>query len=244
MKARFPQTAGMVLLLSSALFLGACGHKKVATVQPTPPPPPAQPTATLTATPSSTQRGQSVQLTWNTQNATDVSIDAVGAVAANGSRSVSPTDSTTYTLTAKGPGGRAQATARVTVTIPPPPVKAAGPTDQELFNSHVKDIFFDYDKANVRPADQESLKADLDFLQAHPTFRILISGHCDERGSEDYNLALGTNRANDVRTELQKLGIAADRIRTVSYGKEKPFCTDANEQCWQQNRRAHFVLDR
>jgi len=113
-----------------------------------------------------------------------------------------------------------------------------------LFNSHVKDIFFDYDKANVRPADQESLKADLDFLQAHPTFRILISGHCDERGSEDYNLALGTNRANDVRTELQKLGIAADRIRTVSYGKEKPFCTDANEQCWQQNRRAHFVLDR
>jgi len=244
MKARIPQIAGMLLLLVTALFLGACGHKKVAVAQPAPPPAP-QPTATLTATPTSTQRGQSVQLSWSTQNATNVSIDALGDVSANGSRSVNPSDSTTYTLTAKGPGGTAQATARVTITVPPPPpVKASGPTDLELFNSHVKDIFFAYDKADIRPEESNSLKADIEFLQAHPNFKVLISGHCDERGSEDYNLALGTNRADGVRAQLQKLGISADRIRTVSYGKEKPFCTDENEQCWQQNRRAHFVLDR
>jgi peptidoglycan-associated lipoprotein len=244
MKARLPRVAGMLLLLSSALFLGACGHKKVAVAQPVAPPAPAKPTATLSAKPTNVQRGQSVQLTWNTQNATDVSIDAVGSVSVNGSRGVSPTDSTTYTLTAKGPGGTVQATARVTVTIPPVPVKAAGPSDQELFNSHVKDIFFDYDKADLRQADGESLKGDADFLQSHPNIKVLISGHCDERGSEDYNLALGTNRADGVRAQLQKLGISGDRIRTVSYGKEKPFCNEENDNCWQQNRRAHFVLDR
>jgi peptidoglycan-associated lipoprotein len=244
MKARYPHTSGMILLVSSALFLGACGHKKVAVTKPVPPPPP-QPTATLTATPNSAQRGQSVQLAWSTQNATDVSIEGLGNVAANGNRGVSPSESTTYTLTAKGPGGTVQATARVTMNVPPPPpVKTVGPTDLELFNSHVKDIFFAYDKAEIRPEEQESLKSDLEFLQAHPSFKILVSGHCDERGSEDYNLALGTNRANTVRDQLAKFGISRDRIRTVSYGKEKPFCSDENEQCWQQNRRAHFTLDR
>jgi len=69
------------------------------------------------------------------------------------------------------------------------------------------------------------------------------SGHCDERGSEDYNIALGSNRADEVRDQLVKLGIGRDRIKTISYGKEKPFCDAQNEQCWQQNRRAHFSLE-
>jgi peptidoglycan-associated lipoprotein len=155
-----------------------------------------------------------------------------------------PSNSTTYTLSAKGPGGTIQVTARVTVTVPPPPVAAptAGPSDQELFQRNIKDIFFNYDRYDVRPGDAVTLKADADFLAAHPSYKIIISGHCDERGSEDYNMALGSSRADGVRDQLVKLGFARDRIKTISYGKEKPFCTEQNEQCWQQNRRAHFSL--
>jgi len=71
--------------------------------------------------------------------------------------------------------------------------------------------------------------------------KFLIEGHCDERGSTEYNLALGDNRANSIKQALISLGISADRIRTISYGKEKPFCTESTEACWAQNRRAHFV---
>jgi peptidoglycan-associated lipoprotein len=190
------------------------------------------------------QKGQSVQLSWSTQNATDVSIDSLGAVTPNGTRRLTPSDSTTYTLTAKGPGGTIQATARVTVTVPPPVAAVStGPSDQELFQRNVKDIYFNYDRYDVRPADAVTLKADAAFLASHPNYKVIISGHCDERGSEDYNMALGSNRADGVRDQLVNFGVTRDRIKTISYGKEKPFCTEANEQCWQQNRRAHFSLD-
>lgn len=87
------------------------------------------------------------------------------------------------------------------------------------------------------------VNADAQFLAAHPNMRLLIEGHCDERGSEDYNLALGDSRAKRVRDALVQQGISADRVKLISYGKEKPFCTAAeNESCWSQNRRAHFVL--
>jgi peptidoglycan-associated lipoprotein len=189
------------------------------------------------------QKGQSVQLSWSTQHATAVSIDSLGTVDPNGSRTLSPAASTTYTLTAKGPGGSIQATARVTVAVPPPPAVAPkGPSDQELFQQNIKDIYFDYDRYDVRPSDAVALKTDADFLSAHPSFKVVISGHCDERGSEEYNISLGSNRADGVRDQLVKLGIAGDRIKTISYGKEKPFCTESNEQCWKQNRRAHFSL--
>ena len=241
MNARILRLAGFSFVLSAILLLGAC-HKKSVPAPPTPPPPPAKPSATLSASPTDVQQGQSVQLSWNTQNATDVSIDSLGAVAPTGTRTLTPANSTTYTLTAKGPGGTVQATARVTVTMPPPPVAAAGPSDQELFEKNIKDIYFNYDRFDVRPADAASLQADANFLAAHPSFKVLIAGHCDERGSEDYNMALGSSRANGVRDQLVKLGIAGDRIKTISYGKEKPFCDQQNEQCWQQNRRAHFSL--
>src|ERR671926_846056 len=106
------------------LMLGAC-KKKVAPPPPPPPPPPAAPTASLTANPSTIEKGQSTTLTWETQNATDVSIDGIGAVQPSGSQSVTPADSTTYHLMAKGPGGTQEATARVTVTQPPPAQPAA-----------------------------------------------------------------------------------------------------------------------
>lgn len=246
MNARSLRLAGLSLALAATVFLGACHKKAVPAAPPQTPPPPAKPAASLSATPDSVQRGQSVQLTWSTQNATDVTINPLGGVASEGTRSVTPSDSTTYTLTAKGPGGTAEATARVTVTAPIAPAAAtaaAGPSEQELFERNVKDIFFNYDKYDLRPADAAVLKADTEFLQAHSNWKIVISGHCDERGSEEYNMALGSNRANSVRSELVKLGISSDRMRTISYGKEKPFCTEHDESCWQQNRRAHFSLD-
>ena len=232
----------LVLTLSALLFAGAC-KKKVQPAPAPPPPPPAAPTASLSANPTTVEKGQTVTLTWQTTNATDVSIEGIGAVNANGSTTVTPADSTTYRLTAKGPGGTQDATARITVTQPPPPPPPAPTeTDEEAFARNVKDIFFDYDKYDVRPSDQAVLQGDAEFLKSHPNMNITIEGHCDERGSTEYNLALGDNRANAVKTALTQLGVPAARLRTISYGKEKPFCTESNEQCWQQNRRGHFTM--
>jgi peptidoglycan-associated lipoprotein len=235
----------LVFALGAILFLGAC-HKKTAPPPPPPPPPPATPTASLTASPDTIDKGQSSTLTWQTTNATDVSIDGIGAVQPNGTQQVTPAESTTYTLNAKGAGGTQTATARVTVNAPPPPPPATQPsmTDEQLFAQNVKDIYFDYDKSDVRASEQASIQADVAFLQQHSSVSFTIEGHCDERGSTEYNLALGDNRASAVKNALVGAGIAADRIKTVSYGKEKPFCTESNETCWQQNRRGHFVYSK
>ncbi len=228
-------------LLTGILFLGACAKKKVVAKTP-PPPPPATPTATLTASQSSIEKGQSVTLSWNTANATDVTVDGLGMVTASGSRSVSPADSTTYHLLAKGEGGNAEASARVTVTAPPTPIAQAGPSIADLFAQNVKDIYFDYDKYDIRSSDQQVAQADAKFFAEHPDLKVVIEGHCDERGSEEYNLALGDNRANATKTLLDKLGIGADRLKVISFGKEKPFCSENSDSCYQLNRRAHFAI--
>jgi peptidoglycan-associated lipoprotein len=234
----------LVLALASVLVLGACKKKTVAAPPPPPPPPPAAPTATLSASPDTIQTGQSTTLTWQTQNATDVTLEGMGQVDPNGTRTVSPAQSTTYRLSAKGAGGTQEATARVTVTPPPPPPPQPTASEEELFNQNVKDVYFDYDKFDVRPDQASILQADAAWLTQHPNVKFTIEGHCDERGSTEYNLALGDNRANSAKNALVQAGVAADRIRTISYGKEKPFCTESNEACWQQNRRAHFVYQR
>jgi peptidoglycan-associated lipoprotein len=156
---------------------------------------------------------------------------------------VTPSDSTTYHLTAKGAGGSQDATARVTVTAPPPPPPpAAGPSDEELFGQNVKDIYFDYDKYDVRGDQQAAIQGDVAFLKEHPNVQFIIEGHCDERGSTEYNLALGDNRAGAAKNALIGAGLPASQIKsTISMGKERPFCTESNESCWQQNRRAHLV---
>jgi len=220
----------LVFALGAILFLGAC-HKKQPPPPPPPPPPPAAPTASLTANPETIDKGQSSTLTWQTTNATDVSIDGIGAVQPNGTQQVNPSDSTTYTLTAKGAGGTQTATARVTVNAPPPPPAptTSNLTEEQMFAQNVKDIYFDYDKSDVRPSEQSSLQADVAFLQQHSNISFTIEGHCDERGSTEYNLALGDNRASAVKNALVAAGIPADRIKTVSFGKEKPFCTESNE---------------
>jgi peptidoglycan-associated lipoprotein len=162
----------------------------------------------------------------------------------NGSQAVTPAESTTYHLTAKGAGGTQDATARVTVTAGAPPPPSSSGTEEELFSQNVKDVFFDYDKSDIRPDQQSALQADAGFLKQHPNIAFTIEGHCDERGSTEYNLALGDSRANAVRNALVQSGIGGDHIKTISYGKEKPFCTQSNESCWQQNRRGHFVYQK
>src|SRR5258708_1725167 len=237
--------AGLLAALAVALFTFGCGPKKV-----TPPPPkplpapaPATPTVTLQASPTSVNKGESATLSWNSTDATQLSIAPdVGAVTAQGSTKVTPTDTTTYTITASGPGGNTSATATVAVNAPPPPVEQPkGPTDDELFLREVRDAYFDYDKADIRPDARTALSKTADFLKAHPSIKATIEGHCDERGSTEYNLGLGVRRANAVKQYVVSLGVAADRLNTTSFGKEKPFCTESNESCWQQNRRGHFV---
>jgi peptidoglycan-associated lipoprotein len=235
----------LIFALSALLMLGAC-KKKAAPPPPPPPPPPPAPTASISVAPATIQAGQSASLTWQTSNATDVSIDGIGAVQPNGSQSVSPTDSTTYHLTAKGSGGTQEATARLTVTQapPPPPPPTPSVSDEDLFSQSVKDVYFDYDKSDVRSDQQSSIQADAQFLGQHGGINITIEGHCDERGSTDYNLALGDQRAGAVKSALVSAGVAASRIKTISYGKEKPFCNESNEACWQQNRRGHLVYQK
>lgn len=233
----------LVFTLGAILMLGAC-KKKVAPPPPPPPPPPAAPTASLTANPNTVEKGQATTLTWETSSATEVSIDGVGSVQPSGSQQVMPGDSTTYRLVAKGAGGTKEATARVTVTVPAPPPPAPSLSEQEMFAQAVKDIFFDYDKYDLRPDQQTALQSGAQFLSQHANIRFTIEGHCDERGSTEYNLALGDNRANSVKNSLVQAGVSADRIKTISYGKEKPFCGEPTEDCWQQNRRGHFVYQK
>ena len=234
----------LILALGAIMMLGAC-KKKAAPPPPPPPPPPPAPTASISVDPNTIPKGQTATLTWQTSNATDVSIDGIGAVQPSGTQTVSPTDSTTYHLTAKGAGGTQEATARITVTqLPPPPAATAGASEEELFAQNIKDIYFDYDKSDVRPDQQSSVSADIAFLNQHPNINITIEGHCDERGSTEYNLALGDQRASSVKNALTTGSLSAARIKTISYGKEKPFCTESNEACWQQNRRGHFVYQK
>jgi peptidoglycan-associated lipoprotein len=245
LKNRTLQCMTLLVLLAAIMTLGAC-KKKVAPPPPPAPPPPAAPTASLSASPDTINPGQSATLSWQTTNATDVTIDGLGKVDATGQRSVTPSQSTTYHLVAKGAGGSQEATARVTVT-PPPAVTAPPPpsaSEEEQFAQNVKDIFFDYDKYDLRPDQTATAQANAQWLAQHPGVKFTIEGHCDERGSTEYNIALGDNRAQAVKNALTQAGVAADRARTISFGKEKPTCTESTEACWQQNRRAHFVYQK
>lgn len=231
-------------LVISLVAIAGCKHKVQTPVAAVPPPTPS-PTATISASPSAVTAGEPVTLTWNTTNATSAHIDGLGNVATSGTETVKPSASTTYHLLAQGSGGKADAYGRVTVNQPP---VAAAPahsmTEEEEFRANVKDVFFAYDKYDVRSTDASVLSQDAAFLKAHPEIKVVIGGYCDERGSDEYNLALGQNRAASALKALINSGIDAKRIRVVSYGKEKPFCTDNTEMCWQQNRRAGFAMDR
>src|SRR5579884_2666835 len=229
----------IVPALTLTFALAGCAKKHVASNTPLPPPPPAAPTVAFSASPATVHAGEAAELTWNTTNATQINISGIGIVPASGSRQVTPAESATYNLVASGPGGSANASARVTV------LARQAAQNSDAFNTRVAqsvhDVYFDYDKYVVRDDQRPITQADADFLNQHPEVSILIEGHCDDRGSAEYNLALGDQRANAVKESLVKMGISAERIHTVSYGKERPFCSEDNDKCWSENRRDHLV---
>lgn len=106
------------------------------------------------------------------------------------------------------------------------------------------DVFFDFDRFDLDPDARERLSRNAELFRVHPELVVTIEGHCDERDTNEYNLALGERRAQVVRRYLESLGIHTERLRTVSFGEERPFCAESHEDCWSQNRRAHFVLTR
>jgi len=251
-----------VIGIAVSLAMFAAGCKKKAPPPPPPPPPapvetpkpepPRAPTvAQFTAEPTTIQRGQSSTLRWEVSgNVTSVSIDqGIGTVQNTGNRRVFPSDSTTYTLTATGPGGNTTASATVSVTSPPPPppppTVAPTVTLEQRLGSDVQDAYFDYDKSDIRADAREALTKDAaaikSILSDFPNASIVVEGHCDERGSAEYNLGLGDRRASAAKDFLVQLGVPGDRLKTISYGKERPQCTESVESCWQRNRRAHFA---
>lgn len=257
---RFDKTV-LTLALVVILMASACGKK---TPIPPPPPSPAASSpngapsgpgvpviAEFSVEPTTIERGQSAVLRWNVTGANNVAIDnGFGTVPPSGTQRVNPAASTTYKLTAMGPAGDANATATVTVTgpaTPPPPVtrsRGSIGTFEGRVQSDLRDALFDYDSNNIRDDARAALTADSDALKRiladFPNATVNVEGHCDERGSAEYNLGLGDRRASSARDFLIQLGVPADRLKTISYGKERPVCTESDESCWQRNRRAHF----
>ena len=127
---------------------------------------------------------------------------------------------------------------------PPPPPSASPATVEQRLGSDVQDAFFEYDKSELNSEAREALTRDATALKAilseFPNATLMIEGHCDERGSAEYNLGLGDRRASSAKEFLVSLGVSGDRLKTISYGKERPQCTESTEACWQKNRRAHF----
>jgi peptidoglycan-associated lipoprotein len=242
---RHRRAVALIAGATAMLAIAGC-HKKAA---PPPPAPPITssapaPTASITAQPETINPGQSVVLAWRTTDATSANISGLGSVPTSGTRTVQPTESTDFTITATGDGGTVNATARVTVNSAAASAPTEGNITDDVFHQNVKDVFYDYDSYDVNTQGQSTISQDANFLNQHPEIKVVIGGYCDERGSTEYNLALGENRANAAKQALVTAGVSPDRLRTVSYGKEKQFCTEHNESCWQQNRRAQFSIDR
>ena len=254
----YGKLGAVLLALMLLAFASGCKRRKFHH-RPPPPPPAAAPEPvarvdrpvinSFTAEPSSIERAQSSTLSWSITNATDMSISqGIGAVQSQGQRQVFPTNTTTYTLTARGPGGSDSRSVTVSVSSPPPPPPPPSITPRlspaDLLQQQAQDAFFDYDKSDIRPDARDALTHDAGLLKQifgqDPNFTVVVEGHCDERGSAEYNLALGDRRAGAAKDFLVQLGVPGDRVKTISYGKERPQCTEATEDCWQKNRRAHL----
>jgi peptidoglycan-associated lipoprotein len=248
MHSRRPFHRSLLISLSAlAILVAGCNKKPPTASTPsyTPPPSSVKPTASLSADKTSINPGEAVKLSWTTSDALNVSISPeVGAVTLQGSTTVNPTASTTYTLTASSSGGNADSSVRISVSTPTATATEApkSTTFDELFMKEVRDAYFDYDSAEIRPDARTALQKTAEFLKGYPNTHVAIEGHCDERGSTEYNLALGQRRANAVKQYLVSLGVNGDTLTTTSWGKEKPFCMQSTEECYAQNRRGHFTL--
>jgi peptidoglycan-associated lipoprotein len=131
-------------------------------------------------------------------------------------------------------------------TITEKPLKPGETAERELtpeeLGAKIQDIHFDYDRYDIREDAKPTMKAEASALSKNKGVKVIIEGHCDDRGTNEYNLALGERRAKAARDFLMSLGVPSSHIGTVSYGEEKPLCADASESCWAKNRRAHFVF--
>ena len=128
-------------------------------------------------------------------------------------------------------------------TTTPAPTTTARPAVQDFAAvPELADVFFDFDKYDIRPGDAKTLDANANWLKSNPNHLVLIEGHCDERGTNEYNLALGERRAKSTMNYLVSQGVQANRITIISYGEERPQCTEHTEACWAKNRRAHFLV--
>ena len=204
--------------------------------------------ALFAASPGTIDKGAAATLRWTVSHANSVQIaPAIGSVDNSGSRRIFPSADTVYTLTAAGTGGTASATASVSVLVHAAsnmPDQATRNRIQDLLN-RIQDAYFDYDKHTLRPDAQKALEADAqtlaEILKQYPDYKLTVQGYCDERGSEEYNLALGDKRASEAREYLASLGVPAPQLKTISYGKEHQLCSQHDEECWQKNRRAHIT---
>ncbi len=211
-------------------------------------PRPSKPTAEINATPSTIQRSQQSTLHWKSTDAASLAIDpGVGNVAESGSVIISPHESTTYTVTAVGAGGEARASTRVTVLDRKEPASIIGSEDiatleSALRQGKIRPVLFGYDMAELTSQARRILAENARWFRQFPRVRITIEGHCDERGTEEYNLALGDLRARVVLEYLVSLGVTPGQAETISFGEERPFTPGHDEKSWEQNRRAHFVV--
>jgi peptidoglycan-associated lipoprotein len=153
----------------------------------------------------------------------------------------------TTASTPSAPTTAMQPSGPTTTTGPTAPATAAptaprpAPKDFAAI-ADLADIFFDFDKYDIRPGDAKTLDANASWLKSNPNHLVLIEGHCDERGTNEYNLALGERRAKSTMNYLVSQGVQANRITIISYGEERPQCTDKTEPCWAKNRRSHFLV--
>ncbi len=214
-----------------------------------------EPTVSLRTDQSSLERGQNTTIRWSTENAKVVTITGLGEVPGSGEREISPRVSTTYTATALGDGGAATASARVSVTEPPPPAPVArttppapkDPPAAEEFLKVARSIFFDYDKSELLSSEQDKLRRLGEWLNIprNRSISFKVEGNCDPRGTSEYNLGLGDQRARAIRDFLVGLGVDPSRIETVSYGSEKAQGTEegstTSPPSWAYDRRGDFV---
>jgi peptidoglycan-associated lipoprotein len=245
----------LLLVFIFVIVIGAAGscRKRIANV-PSFPPAPVQlvaptspPVASITANHTSVERGQSITLEWQTENASGIEISGMGRVDPNGNAEVNLQESASYTLTATGTGGIATDVVRITVTsrniveIPPESAARVARLDEDVL-AQIEDVLFDCDRATVRLDQLPKVDTLATWLREHPETRIVIDGHRDERGNSEYNLGLGDRRATVIRERLQAIGIAVNRLEIISYGEERPVCSERSETCWSRNRRAQFTL--
>lgn len=246
------------------LFATGCAKKTVAGPPPSTPPPTVVPKAPPTpekpviarfqAEPSTVVKGSPSTLRWSISGASDISIDqGIGSVSDTGTRQVYPSADTTYTLVARGVGGTSSATISVRVTTPeaapppPPPTSTARRSASEFMTQEVQDAYFGYDSFSIEDQARGILTNNAASMKRffgddnYTGTNIIIEGHCDERGSDAYNVALGDKRAQAAFEMLKGLGVAENRLKTVSFGKERPQCSDASEDCYLKNRRVHFA---